>query len=301
MSSNHKGMLYAFLSYAIWGSFPLFWKLLTHVNSLELLLGRVIWAFVFTLITVQMIGKRKLLIADVKYLWLHKVLLAQLIGASFVISVNWFLYIFAVTHNHLVETSLGYYMNPLLTVLFGVLFFKEKLSKAQLVATIIALIGVIILTMNYGSVPWIAILISISFAIYGVLKKRIPLEATRGLVIETFVLLPIALSCYVYIWIYGEPAFLHMNWQTNLLMMVSGILTAIPLILFAKGAQMIPLYLLGFLQYVSPTLMLLLGVLLYHEPFTRIEFVAFSMIWVALVLFSSAMFYENRKIARLEK
>lgn len=301
MSSNHKGMLYAFLSYAIWGSFPLFWKLLTHVNSLELLLGRVIWAFVFTLITVQMIGMRKLLIADLKYLWLHKVLLAQLIGASFVISVNWFLYIFAVTHNHLVETSLGYYMNPLLTVLFGVLFFKEKLSKAQLVATIIALIGVIILTVNYGSVPWIAIFISISFAIYGVLKKRIPLEATRGLVIETFVLLPIALSCYVYIWIYGEPAFLHMNWQTNLLMMVSGILTAIPLILFAKGAQMIPLYLLGFLQYVSPTLMLLLGVLLYHEPFTRIEFVAFSMIWVALVLFSSAMFYENRKIARLEK
>jgi len=301
MNNNHKGMLYAFLSYAIWGSFPAFWKLLSHVDSWELLLGRVIWAFVFTFIAIHIIGMRKLFIADLKYLWTHKLLLLMLIGAAFVISLNWFLFIFAVTHNHLVESSLGYYINPLLTVLFGMLFYKEKLSKAQLTATFIAFIGVIILTLNYGSIPWIAIFISITFAIYGVLKKHIPLEATRGLVIETLLLLPIALSCYIYLWFNGEPAFLHINWQTNFLMMVSGILTAIPLILFAKGAQIIPLYLLGFLQYVSPTLMLLFGVLVYHEPFTPIDLVAFSVIWVALILFSGSLFYENRKVASLEK
>lgn len=301
MSSTNNGIVYAFLSYVIWGAFPLFWKLLYHVNSLELLLGRIIWAFIFTLIMIVVVGQSKKLMEDFVYLSKHKMVLLKLIGAAFVISLNWFLYIFAVTHDYLVQTSLGYYINPLLSVLFGVMFFKEKLSNVQIVATMIACMGVFILTFNYGSFPWIAIFIAISFAIYGVLKKQIPIDATRGLAIETFILLPVALILYTYIWIAGEPSFLHVNWQTDVLMMLGGIITAIPLILFAKGAQQIPLYLLGFLQYVSPTLILIFGVVLYGEPFTRIELIAFCIIWFALLIFSGTMFLESRQSKYVKK
>lgn len=301
MNNDKKGVLYAFLAYAIWGAFPLYWKMLEHVDSLEILIGRIIWAFIFIMFVILLIGMRKKLIDDLKYLWTHQKLLWQLIAASFFISVNWFLYIWAVTHEHLIETSLGYYINPLLSVVFGVLFFKEKLSRMQIFATALAFIGVLILTINYGSVPWLALLIALTFAVYGVLKKKIPIEATRGLAIETLVLLPFALGYYAYLFAKGEAAFLHNDWQTDVLIIVSGIVTAVPLILFSKGAQRIPLYLVGFLQYITPTTVLILGVLLYNEPFSNIEFMAFSIIWAALLLFSGPKLLESYKYARIER
>lgn len=295
MSNEKKGVWAAFLAYAIWGAFPLYWKLLEHVPSMEILLGRVIWSFVFTVLVVIIVGMRKDLIADLKYLWTHQKSFWQLACASFVISMNWYLYIWAVTHEHLIETSLGYYINPLLSVIFGVVFFKESLSRAQWVATAIAFIAVIILTVNYGTVPWVAILIALSFAIYGVLKKKITLDATRGLAIETLFILPFALGYYVYLFTTSQASFLHVNIQTDVLMVVSGIVTAVPLILFAKGAQNIPLYLLGFIQYVAPTIVLILGVVLYKEPFSPVELLAFSIIWIALLLFSGSKILEIRK------
>lgn len=301
MNNDKKGVLYAFLAYAIWGAFPLYWKMLEHVDSLEILMGRIIWAFIFIMFVILLIGMRKKLIDDLKYLWTHQKLLWQLIAASFFISVNWFLYIWAVTHEHLIETSLGYYINPLLSVVFGVLFFKEKLSRMQIFATALAFIGVLILTINYGSVPWLALLIALTFAVYGVLKKKIPIEATRGLAIETLVLLPFALGYYAYLFAKGEAAFLHNDWQTDVLIIVSGIVTAVPLILFSKGAQRIPLYLVGFLQYITPTTVLILGVLLYNEPFSNVEFMAFSIIWAALLLFSGSKLLESYKYTRIER
>lgn len=295
MSNEKKGVWAALLAYTIWGAFPLYWKMLEHVTSMEILLGRVIWSFVFTVLTVLVIGKRKELVADLKYLWTHQKIFWQLAGASFVISMNWYLYIWAVTHEHLIETSLGYYINPLLSVLFGVIFFQEKLSRAQWVATGIALIAVLILTINYGSVPWVALLIALSFAIYGVLKKKITFEATRGLALETLFILPFALGYYVYLFTTEQASFLHIDLKTDVLMIVSGIVTAVPLILFAKGAQNIPLYLLGFIQYVSPTILLILGVVLYKEPFSDVELMAFSIIWVALLLFSGSKILETRR------
>lgn len=295
MTVEKKGVLYAFLSYAIWGAFPLFWKMLDHVDSIEILLGRVIWAFVFTVIVMQLIGMRQAFVQDIRYLWAHKSQLFRLIVASFVISINWGLYIYAVTHDRLVETSLGYYINPIISVLLGVVIFKEKLSRVQMIATVIACVGAMVLTWNYGSIPWLAICIALSFATYGVIKKQVPLDATRGLVIETMMMLPIALGLYAYIWWSGEMSFLHINWQTDVLMMLGGVVTAIPLILFAKGAQQIPLYLLGFLQYLTPTTILLFGVVVYGEPFSLIELAAFALIWCALLLFSGSMFYESRK------
>ena len=295
MSNEKKGIWAAFLAYAIWGAFPLYWKMLEHVESMEILLGRVIWSFVFTVIVVILIGMRKELVADLKYLWTHQKVFWLLAGASFVISMNWYLYIWAVTHEHLIETSLGYYINPLLSVIFGVIFFKESLSRAQWVATGIAFFAVLILTINYGSVPWVAILIALTFAIYGVLKKKITFEPMRGLALETLFILPFALGYYVYLFTTEQASFLHVDLKTDVLMIVSGVVTAVPLILFAKGAQNIPLYLLGFIQYVSPTIVLILGVVLYKEPFSDVELLAFSIIWLALLLFSGSKILETRR------
>ncbi|MEK5231674.1 EamA family transporter RarD [Lysinibacillus sp. FSL K6-0232] len=295
MSNGKKGVLAAFLAYMIWGVFPLYWKLLEHVPSMEILLSRVIWSFVFTVLAVSIFRMRKELLADLKYLWSHQKHFWQLAGASFVISMNWYLYIWAVTHDHVIETSLGYYINPLLSVIFGVIFFKESLSHVQWIATAIAFIGVLILTINYGSMPWVALLIAVSFAIYGVLKKKITLDATRGLAIETLLILPFALGYYAYLFTTQQASFLHIDVKTDMLMIVSGIVTAVPLVLFAKGAQNIPLYLLGFIQYMTPTIVLILGVMLYKEPFSQVELLAFSIIWVALLLFSGSKIIETRK------
>ncbi|MGM9950409.1 MAG: EamA family transporter RarD [Lysinibacillus sp.] len=295
MTEQSKGMLDAFLAYAIWGVFPLFWKLLDHVGSMEILLGRVIWSFVFTTIFILLIKQRKQLMADLLYLWNNKRQFFPLVAASFFISINWYIYIWAVTHERVLEASMGYYINPIISVVFGMFFFKEKLSRSTVAALLIALLGVLVMTLNYGQVPWSSLLLAFTFAIYGVLKKRIVLDATRGLAIETLFILPFALIYYVYLYRTGSMQFLHEGWQTDVLMMISGILTAIPLILFAKGARRIPMYLLGFIQYVSPTIAFLLGVFLYKEPFTQVELVAFGCIWTAIAIFSYSSIHEARK------
>lgn len=300
MTEQQKGMVFAFLSYTIWGVFPIFWKLLEHVGSMELLAGRIIWSFVFTTIFVVIIGQYRKLGQDIIFLWNNKKQFFSLLSASFFISINWFVYIWAVTHNHVLESSLGYYINPLLSVLFGMLFFKEKLSRATFLSVIIASIGVLIITVNYGRVPWSSLLLALSFATYGVLKKKIELDATRGLAIETLFILPFALIYTVYLYKIEAMSFLHINVTTDALILVSGILTAIPLVLFAKGAQKIPLYLMGFIQYVSPTITFILGVFLYKEPFTNVDLLAFSCIWIALLLFSLSKFIEARKHTRMK-
>lgn len=301
MNVNRKGVLYAFIAYGIWGVFPIYWKLLEHVNSMEILVSRVIWSFVFTAIFIVLIRQRKLLIEDLKSLWGQKKIFWSLIGASFVITCNWYLYIWAVNHGHVIDTSLGYYINPLLTVLCGVFFFKEKLSKGKLLAVLIALIGVLIMTVSYGSVPWISLLIAGSFAIYGMLKKKSTLEATRGLVIETLFILPFALVYYIYLMTTNSGSFLQVDWKTDLLLIVGGIVTAYPLVMFAKAAKALPQYLLGFIQYLTPTVVLILGVVLYHEPFTKIELISFSFIWLAIIVFSTSVMIESRKKNQIQQ
>ncbi|KYG91952.1 transporter [[Bacillus] sp. KCTC 13219] len=301
MSEERKGIVYTFLAYAMWGVLPLFWKLLEHVDSVEVLVGRVVWSFIFTVLAILMIGQRSALFGDLQYLWQHKKQLVSLVAASFMITVNWFVFIYAVNSHQMLETSLGYYINPLISVLFGMLFFKERLTRVQLGAVLIALVGVLIMTINYARLPWIALCLAFSFATYGVLKKRVVLDALRGLAIETLFTLPIALILYAYLFQKGTASFLHISLSTDVLLMASGVVTAIPLICFAKGAQRIPLYLIGFLQYIAPTTMLIIGVVLYKEPFTKMEILAFSAIWLALALFSLSTLREQlmkkRKLA----
>ncbi|SOC37169.1 EamA family transporter RarD [Ureibacillus acetophenoni] len=295
MTEEKKGVIYALTAYVIWGAFPLYWKLLEHVESLEILINRVIWSFIFTTIFILLLKQRKHLIQDIKSLWENRKLFFALLSASLVITCNWYLYIWAVNHDHVVDASLGYYINPLITVLFGVIFFKEKLSKAQLSAVIVAFIGVLIMTIGYGQVPWIALLIALSFATYSALKKKITLEATRGLAIETLLILPIAIGYYIYLLSSSETSLLQVNLTTDLLLILGGIVTAVPLVLFSKGAQRIPQYLIGFFQYFTPTVALIIGVVLYNEPFTTTDLIAFIFIWIAVIIFAASTITEIRK------
>lgn len=295
MSEQQKGLIYAITTYIIWGFFPLFWKLLEQVNSIEILLSRIIWSFVFTTLFIFLIGQRKTLFQDIKSLWIEKRSFWSLMAASFVISCNWYIYIWAVNHDHVIDTSLGYYINPIITVLCGMIFFKEKLSRAQIAAVVFAFIGVGIMTVSYGKIPWISLLLAFTFATYGVLKKKVPLNETRGLAIETMFVLPIALVYYIYLMSTSETSFMKVDLKLDLLLMVGGVLTAFPLILFAKGAKRLPQSILGFIQYLSPTLILFLGIVLYREPFTKIDLLSFSFIWVGILIFTISTFVESRK------
>ena len=301
MSELKKGVLLAIGAYLMWGIIPLYWKQLQHVGSVEILVGRVIWSFVFTVLFVLLIRQYKQMIADIKMLWKNKKQFFLLFVASVFVSLNWGIFIWAVNNGHLLQTSLGYYINPLISVLFGLIFFKEKISRATAVAVIIAAIGVGYQAVLGGTIPWVSLALALTFAFYGVIKKQIPLDATRGLAIETLFVLPIAVSIYIYLMKTSEIAFMHVDWKTNLLLMGGGIVTAVPLVLFAKSAQKIPLYLLGFIQFLAPTISLMLGIFLYKEPFTLTEFITFVCIWLAVFIFSASKVLEARKHATYNK
>jgi chloramphenicol-sensitive protein RarD len=303
LENERQGVIWALGAYLVWGVLPIYWKWLGHVPSSEILTSRVIWAFVFTLLFVVIMRNSKLLLVDIRTLWQNQKAFWSLFFASALISGNWFLYIWAVNNNHLVETSLGYYINPLISVMLGIFFLKERLTSAQKLAVVIALIGVIILTISYGRFPWLAMALAISFAIYGLMKKTIPLDAARGLAIETLFILPFALIYYIYLFVSNQAIMFHNNLQTDLLLVFTGAATAIPLVLFAKGAQRMPLYMVGFLQYIAPTCMLFLGVMIYDETFNAIDLLSFSLIWLALILFTVSKVMEARtrklKVAKL--
>ena len=303
LENERQGVIWAIGAYLVWGVLPIYWKWLGHVPSSEILTSRVLWAFVFTLLFVVIMRNSKQLIIDIQTLWQNQKAFWSLFFASALISANWFLYIWAVNHNHLVETSLGYYINPLISVLLGIFFLKERLTTAQKLAFVMALIGVIILTISYGRFPWLAFALAISFAIYGLMKKTIPLDAVRGLTIETLFIVPFALIYYIYLFVTNQAIMFHDDLQTDVLLVLTGAATAIPLVLFAKGAQRIPLYMIGFLQYIAPTSMLFLGVIIYGETFNAIDFLSFSLIWLALILFTVSKVMEARtrklKLAKL--
>jgi chloramphenicol-sensitive protein RarD len=209
--------------------------------------------------------------------------------ASIIISLNWLTYIWAVNADHVVQASLGYYINPLFSVLLGIIFLKETLTRRQILSVILAAAGVIYLTISYGVFPWISLALAITFGLYGLLKKTVDIPAMFGLTVETLIVTPLAL---IYLAFLPEQAFdFHFFFSgINLLLMGAGIATAIPLLLFAAGAKTIPLAMVGFLQYFAPTIMLLLGVFLYDEPFTSAHLVAFGLIWIALIVYLASVY-----------
>lgn len=280
------GAFQAGLSYLIWGILPIYWKLLDHVNAEDILANRIFWSFAFMMVVLFFSKKIRNLYSVLKSFKQNRKEMYALIIASFLISTNWFIYIWAVNHHQIIEASLGYYINPLVSVLLGVIFLKEKLSPAQYASFIIAGVGVLILGLSYGKFPWISVVLALSFGVYGLAKKMIKVDSAVGLTLETMVVTPFALAYMVFLFFNGEHALFSGSVSTDLLLVGAGAATALPLLYFAKGAQKIPLSMLGLLQYIAPTITLLLGVLVYGEHFTKHHLQAFVFIWSALTIYS---------------
>ncbi|WP_110927370.1 EamA family transporter RarD [Bacillus massiliglaciei] len=285
LANEREGALYAALSYMIWGIVPIYWKLLDQVSAGEILAQRVIWSFVFMVMLIVLSKKWAKFLSYMKEILSNGKLFFALLTASVLVTANWGIFIWAVNSGKILETSLGYYINPLVSVLLGVIVLKEKLSGAQILSFILAGIGVLVLGIHFGSIPWVSLILAITFGLYGLAKKMIKAESSIGLTLETLMVTPIALGYSIYLLIQGQAAF-FLSASDALLLIGGGIATALPLLYFAKGAQKVPLSMLGILQYIAPTLSLLIGVFIYHEAFTKTHLLAFLFIWSALVIYT---------------
>lgn len=293
MDQRTIGMTTATSAYIIWGFLPAYWKLLDHVDAGVILAGRIIWAFIFMLMIVFILQSQRGLWQEGKRLWQHKKQFIGLIFASLLISLNWLTYIWAVNNHYIIEASLGYYINPLISILLGMIVLRESLTRAQLVSFVLASLGVIYLTVSFGVFPWISFVLALSFALYGLLKKVIDLNEIFGLTIETLIVTPFAI---IYV---GQVSFSMLDLSmTTFLLIGGGVVTAVPLLLFAFGTRRIPLSMVGILQYIAPTIMLLLGIFAFDETFTVHHLIAFTCIWTALVLYmrSAHLTYEKSRL-----
>ncbi|WP_079710529.1 EamA family transporter RarD [Paraliobacillus ryukyuensis] len=291
------GILSAAGAYLLWGVLPIYWKSINMVPPVTVLAHRVVWSFVFMLILLLILNKWQSFIQECKAILSNKKKWIGLIFSSLVISVNWLLFIWAVNSDHVIQASLGYYINPLISILLGIVVLKERLNKWEIFSVGLAACGVLYLTFYYGVFPWVSILLAISFGIYGLLKKIVAISSLYGLTLETLIVFPIALI-YLCVTPTDSSSFVTM-WDsetTAIILVGSGLVTAVPLLLFAEGAKKISLSMIGFLQYIAPTLMLLLGVFVYDEVFTSAHTVAFLFIWIALAIYTSSRMIAFRNI-----
>jgi chloramphenicol-sensitive protein RarD len=274
----------------LWGVFPAFWKLLDHVPSFELVLHRVMWSFLLLLAFILLRGRWETFQGAVSTWRVFRIYLmsAVLIGG------NWLVYVWGVNAGFIVETSLGYFINPLVSVLMGVVILGERLRPMQWVPIGLAAGGVLYLTISYGALPWIALSLAFTFGLYGLVKKTAPLGSLHGLTLETGILFLPALGTLVFLEANEEAAFLNVGLTSDLLMLSTGVLTTVPLLMFSMAARRIPLSLVGLLQYIAPTFQFLLGVFVYGEPFTEARMVGFGLVWTALILYWVEGWWERR-------
>jgi len=284
IDENTVGIWYGIAAYTLWGILPLYWKLLKVVPPLEILYHRIVWSFVF-IFFILLISKNwynmRVILRDKKRLML-------MFLCGFIISLNWYTYIYAVNTDHVIEASMGYFINPLVVVLFGVTIVREKLTRWQLIALILAAFGVLIVTFQYGRVPWLALILAVSFALYGLIKKMAQVEPLTGLAMETMVVTPIALYFILGLERVGVGAMGTLPVSTVLILSGAGVVTATPLLLFARGVEKTTLSMMGFLQYIAPSMTLMLGIFAFKEPFSVSHFISFCFIWAALIIFTLA-------------
>lgn len=285
------GALLAFLAFLIWGLSPIYWKTLHGVGAFEIILHRILWSFAF-LMPLVCIGHRW---AEFKIAIKSPKMLSILLITSILVGGNWLIYIWAVNNGRVLQASLGYYINPLVNIVLGMVFLGERLRRAQALAVILATLGVLNLTFRYGVFPWVSLALAFSFGIYGLIRKVVAVGALVGLTVETLLLTVPASIGVFHLHQIQSGAFLHSGIKTDLLLLGTGILTATPLLLFNLGARRITLATLGFIQYTAPTGMLVLGITVFEEPFTRIQAVTFGLIWTALAIYSWDTVRGNRK------
>ncbi len=290
----NKGIWYALGAYVIWGVFPIYWKWLHQVPALQVIGHRILWSFLFLSLVVIVTGKVRTLRSRLT----GRILLVYL-GAGLLLSANWLIYVWAVNADYIVESSLGYFINPLVSVVLGVVFLRERLRAFQWVPVAIAAGGVTYLTLLYGSLPWIALSLAATFGTYGLVKKLSPLGSLFGLTLETGLVFLPALAVLVYSETSGQGAFWHDGARVDLLLAGTGLVTTVPLLMFASAAQRIPLTMVGIMQYIAPTLQFLIGVWVFKEPFTPARLVGFALVWLALLLFWGEGFLNHRAQTRM--
>ncbi|MEL6224977.1 MAG: EamA family transporter RarD [Cyanobacteria bacterium J06627_8] len=280
-SSSSLGVLFAVLAYGAWGLLPIYWKLFGVIPAVEVLSHRMIWSMVF-LIGVLALQNR---LPELQAVWASKKTLKFLIVSACLLAVNWGLYIYGVNTERVVETSLGYYINPLLSVMLGMVFLKERLNRVQWVAVGLATVGVLNFVVDFGQVPWIALGLALTFGLYGLLRKMVAIAPMIGLAVETLVLAPLMLILVTYWQATGQGHFTT-SVSIMLIFIGAGVVTSMPLLWFNNAAKRLRLSTMGFFQYIAPSLQLVLGVFLYGEPFTRTHAVTFVCIWTALAIYS---------------
>ena len=286
--ARRTGMMAALSTYLIWGVLPLYWNLLARAEANEILAHRIIWSFVFMVVVLMVTKRWQSFKEDCRALWQDKKRAAILLLAAFTISLNWLTYIWAVNHGHVIDTSIGYYINPLMSVLFGIVFVRERISGLKKISLLLAAIGIVLMTYQLGKLPWVAVALAVSFSVYGALKKQLHLNPFSSITLETLLMVPFAVP---YIGILMMSPANHFSLATPdlaLYLMGTGVVTAVPLVLFSYGANLLPLNVLGFFQYISPTIGLLLGIFFFHETFGMAQISALGFVWVAIVLFTVA-------------
>jgi chloramphenicol-sensitive protein RarD len=285
-----KGLLFALAAYGFWGLVPFYFKSVRSVPPLEILAHRVVWSVPLVALLIRLIGSfdgaRKAVRAPRT--------MGTLAASALLVATNWLVYIYGVTHDRILEASLGYYINPLVNVLLGTVFLRERLTRLQSVSVLLAGAGTVYLALSYGTLPWISLVLALSFGLYGLLRKTVKVDSMGGLLIETSLLFPAALGYLLWLASRGAGSFPGAGARTSVLLFLAGVVTTVPLIWFASGARRLPYSVLGLVQYLSPSIAFLLAVFHYGERFTPAYAVAFSCIWAALALFAIDMIARQR-------
>ena len=288
--TQRAGLFYAFITYLFWGLSPLYWKAFSSYSTSEVLANRILWSFVFTILILVSQRSFKLIkkLKDLKVLRIYVI-------SSALLALNWFVYIFAVANGYILESSLGYFITPLINVFLGFIILKERLRPYQWFAIGLCCVGVAYRTISYGNLPVIALTLAITFGFYGLIRKQAPLDAIDGMAIESFLMLVPALSILTYLTTQQDNHFTETGISSMALFMSAGLYTAIPLISFAAAAKRLPLGILGMLMYLNPTLQFLCGRFVFNEAFDQNGLIAFSIIWIALILFTIESFVVSRR------
>lgn len=292
LNEEKKGLIYALTCYLIWGGFPLYWYPLTHsaITADQLLAQRIVWSAVFSVVVLILFRQTGVLISAVK----NRKLLILFVCSAFSISINWLVYLWAISKNHVLDASLGYFLSPLFNILLGRLFFNERTNRIQSLAIALAAIGVLWLAILGGQIPWVALLLTISFGSYSLLRKTAPLPALPGMALETLIMFPFAAA---YLWWtarHGHLVFSELSTLQLAVLFGSGAVTTIPLLLFASGARRISMTNLGILQYVSPTCQFMLGLFLFHEAFNFSRFIGYLWVWAGVGLYMMSMLWAKK-------
>ncbi|EGF86432.1 EamA family transporter RarD [Gemella haemolysans] len=285
MNNTQKSLVAILICYFSWGLFPIYFKLLKSIGAYEVLAMRILCSFIFMILVVGIAKNKKTIFEEIKKIWDNKKSFLLLVLASFLITGNWLTYIIAVNTNHVLEASFGYYLNPIVTIILAVVFLKEKLTRTQTIACLFVGGSLLYLFISLGSLPWISIMLALTFGLYSLCKKKIILSPKASLLIETAIVSPIAIIYMGYLASNNSVTFHTFGTDTLIYLLLSGVITAVPLMLFAKGATDIPLYMLGILQYLPPTMQFFIGIFVYGEELSVQKLISFSIIWVAVAVF----------------